>query len=47
MTSIYASDLAAMFGDPVVAWLFGHTVRPRSSSSLYSSYLHTCVVAVC
>ncbi|ELR14381.1 Ser/Thr protein phosphatase superfamily [Acanthamoeba castellanii str. Neff] len=25
MTSIYASDLAAMFGDPVVAWLFGHT----------------------
>jgi hypothetical protein len=28
MTSIYASDLAAMFGDPIVAWLFGHTVRP-------------------
>lgn len=25
MTSIYASDLAAMFGDPIVAWLFGHT----------------------
>jgi hypothetical protein len=27
MSSIYATDLTSMFGKPIVAWLFGHTVR--------------------